>query len=1356
MATRGVKLPQRLEPFGLQQAGALAPPNRSGWNWRKGLTQPLPRYPPLTARTGGDPVELSFGQQRLWFLAQLESGSSAYNVPMAWRIIGELDLAALQHSLDQLVARHEALRTAFPTEGGDPHQVIQPAQSVALGTVDLRGVEPSTRESELEQCLLDETQSPFDLATGPVLRAALFRLGEEERVFVLVLHHIACDGPSIAILLEELALFYRGFAEGTPVQIPAPSVQYADFALWQRAALIEEIREDQEAYWQEELRGCPTALDFPSDLSRSASPGFRGGMEYRELSRILSDDFRALARKQGVTRFMALLALFELLLARYSGQEDVAVGCPMTHRIRAEVSRVVGFFANMMVLRSRLEGNPTFRELLQRTRAVALGAYAHQDLPFEELVAALQPERVRGRNPFFQAMLVVEESAWRNLELPGLRSAPLPVHNGTAKFDFSLYVIDHPDSFRLALEYNSDLFEAETVRRLLAHFERLLEGVVADPGVRVFDLPLLAATERAEILRQPNDTRTDDFPVGCAPQLFEEQVERTPEAIAIRCRDEELTYRELNARANRMARHLVSQGAGREVLVAIKLERSLDLVSALLAVMKSGSAYLPLDPSHPCARRDAILRDSGAGILLTESWLENEEMARQSEANLGIEIRPNDLAYVIYTSGSTGQPKGVQVEHGNLANFLATMRERPGLSGSDVLLAVTTVAFDIAGLELWLPLTTGAAVVMASREESSDACRLMEILAQADVTVMQATPATWQMLLAAGWTGRPRLKVLCGGEALSGRLADELLARCGSVWNMYGPTETTIWSSIHQAGTGEAAVVPIGRPIGNTTMYVLDQKMQPVPVGVRGELFIGGAGVARGYLGAPELTEEKFIADPFSPEADSRLYRTGDLVRQRRDGTLEFLGRMDRQTKIRGYRIEPAEIELALRQYPGLQQAAVLVRDHSGDQQLVAYLVPSDHAESDFQQAELVKFVREKLPDYMVPAAFVQLDALPVTPNGKLDWKALPAPERRLPPIASLAPRDPTETRLARIWEEVLDLRLVGVRESFFDLGGHSLLATRLFARIEKEFGRRLPLGTLFEAPTIEQLAVILRQDSWVSSSLIQVQAGNPATPPIFFVQARVGYHALAAELGPDRPVYVVPTEDLFVRETERSLADLAAELARRIRAHRPQGPYHLGGWCLAGRVAFAVARELLRQGEEVASLAIIDMPAPRVTRLSRRAGLQNVIRRLSWHMHYAVHCTRQQKIDWVAGAGRALDWQARYRAWQTVRFFYRRIHRPLPPSLRHPTRLLAEAARQDATTSYPGRITLFRPSENSFSRYDQWDLGWGRVATGNVDVYEIPGLKRNLLRANAIEVGRQLKECLARPAASQQTQEPS
>jgi amino acid adenylation domain-containing protein len=1328
-------------------------------NWEKWLTKSLPRDQPIVPRIRSGPVDVSFGQQRLWFLAQLESGSATYNTPIAWRIAGPLNLSALQRSLSQLVTRHEALRTTFAVVDEYPRQIINEALPVSIATNDLRTIERCQRESEIKRRIREEAQRAFNLSVEPMVRAALFRVEDHEHVFVLTLHHIVCDGPSIAILLQELALFYGGFLSGKPVHIPELPVQYADFAVWQRE-IVDEIRDEQLAYWKEQLRSCPAALDFPSERVHPIHANFRGEMEYRNLSRQLSADFQSLARRHDVTDFMALVALFQVLLSRYTGQEDICVGSPVTHRTRAEVSRVLGFFSNMVVLRGRLDGNPTFREFLHKVRDTVLSAYAHQDLPFEQLVAELQPERVPGRNPFFQAMLEVEEPAWRHLEIPGAQCTLLPVHNGTSKFDFSLGVVDHPEGFRLGLEFNADLSDAETARGLLENYENLLQGAVNDPDCAVFNLPLLSSRKREELLLKWNNSRQDYPDANCTHRLFEAQVQKAPNAVAVKFQAQRLTYQELNSRANQLARYLVSLGVGAEVLVAVCLERSLDLVIALLAVMKSGAAYLPLDPSHPAERRKAILQDSGARMLITCRAVSQDlhaigactvvlfkdvNTSSQSAANLPSMIRPNDLAYVIYTSGSTGRPNGVEVEHGNLANFLLTMRERPGLSRRDVLLAVTTVTFDIAGLELWLPLTVGASVIIASRDQVMDAHELLNVLEESKVTAMQATPATWRMLLAAGWRGNPRLKVLCGGESLSGSLADELVARCGSVWNMYGPTETTIWSSVHAVKAEEGPVVPIGYPIGNTMMYVLGRNMEPVPVGVRGELYIGGAGVARGYRGAQQLTAQRFVANPFSIGADSRLYRTGDLVRQRRDGNIEFLGRNDFQVKVRGFRIEPAEVEAVLARHPAVSEAVVQAReDVPGDKRLVAYVVAKNEMAHDLV-SQLRSFMQTTLPDYMVPSAFVVLDALPKTPSGKLHWQALPVPEHRAQEVALIVPQDAIETRLARIWEELLDIHPVGVTDNFFELGGDSLLGTHLFARVEEEFAKQLPMGTLFEAPTIQKLAAILRQDSWVPSALIQVQAGDPSVPPVFFVQARVGYRALAAELGAHQPFYVVPYDDLFVSETERGLGTLAEELAQRIREHHPHGPYYLGGWCLAGHVAFAVAREICRQGEEVALLAIIEMSAPGYAEPCRRPTLRSFTYPLLWHLRYVLHGSRQQKIDWIAGSFRALGWQARYRAWQLARLFFRRIGRSLPRSLRDATRLMEEAADKDAPTSYPGRITLFRSSERTFTREEQWDLGWGRIAAHGVDVYEIPGLKGALLRANVTEVGVRLKECLTR-----------
>ena len=1062
---------------------------------------------------------------------------------------------------------------------------------------------------------------------------------------------------------------------------------------------------------------------------------------------------------------MTLLAAFQALLYRYTGQEDVLVGSPMTHRNRAEAARAIGFFANMMTLRTSFHGDPTFRELLRRIREVSLGAYAHQDLPFEQVVAELRPERSVARNPFFQVMLTVEETSWHDLALSGLCCATLPVHNGTAKFDLNLGVIDRPEGFQLALEYNSDLLEAETAGTVLEHFENLVRAAVADPECRVSRLPILSEAERQRICVEWNAT-DEDYPRDlCVHDLFETQVQGTPDAVALKFQGQQLTYGELNQRANRLAHRLTSLGVGPEDVVGLCVERSPDMVVAMLGILKAGGAYLPLDPAHPAERRANVLRDSSAKVLLTQDALlrdmppavtpavvrfdaDGARITAESGKNLLRVVRPDHLAYVIYTSGSTGRPKGVQIEHRNVMNFLSAMRRRPGMSAADTLLAVTTISFDIAALELLLPLTTGACVVIASRDEVTDGRRLRDTLTQCGATVMQATPATWQMLLTAGWQGDPRLKVLCGGEALPPSLANQLHGRCASLWNMYGPTETTIWSAVHKLDRVDGSTIPVGSPIANTRMYVLDAHLQPVPVGVVGELYIGGDGVARGYAGLPERTAERFIPDPFVGRSGARLYRTGDLVRQLRDGTFKFEGREDRQAKIRGYRIEPAEIESLLTLHPDVAQAAVAVRsDGTGEKRLVGYVVPRGAAsvEENKFSAALRSFLRQKLPEYMVPAAFVLLDHLPLIANGKLDWKALPAPEDKPSPHVLIAPRDAVESRLAKLWEKTLGMKPVGVTDNFFDLGGHSVLGASLFAAIEKEFGKALPMSALFEAPTIEKLGSILHQEQWSSPGLVQIQAGDPARTPLILVQARIGYRALADELGPDQPVYIVPYDNLFEDETERPLPAIAATMVEKIRAFQPHGPYYIGGMCLAGRVAFGIARELRSQGEDVALLAVFDSPAPGYA-AERSAQTRLVVwaDHLAWHVRQLLRARGKQKFLYLADRWRTLRWHLHNRLWRTGYRFVRRTGKPLPQALRDPQRLMATAVIGDAGDGrYPGRIALFRPAERPRGRHDDSVLGWKRIAN-QVEVYDIPGDHKHVLLPPSVSwVGRQLKTCL-------------
>jgi amino acid adenylation domain-containing protein len=786
---------------------------------------------------------------------------------------------------------------------------------------------------------------------------------------------------------------------------------------------------------------------------------------------------------------MILLAAFQTLLLRYTGQEDIVVGSPVAGRTRASLEKVIGLFVNMLVLRTKLEGNPSFAELLQRTQATVLEALAQQDLPFERLVKELQPQRSASYSPLIQVMFALQDELSDNLSLPGLTAAPFQLDTATAKFDLTFTIVKSGSHLDCCAEYNSDLFEAATARRMLAHYEHLLQSIAADPGQRLSNLSLLGHDERKQLLVEWNYTEMDFPRDKCVHELVAAQAGATSDAVAVVCGNQSLTYRKLDQRANQLANHLRKLGVGPESLVGISMERSLEMMIALLGTLKAGAAYVPLDPSYPAARLQFMLDDSRASILLTRSsdsfpriatdgrnvrpiYLDSDwpEISHESEDAPRVEMTPENLAYVIYTSGSTGNPKGVQIPHRAVVNFLHSMQREPGLASSDTLLSVTSVSFDIAALEFFLPLTVGARVVLATREEIFDAAKMKALLRESGATVMQATPSFWQFLVDAGWAGDKRLRILCGGEALSRELAEQLLNRGLEVWNLYGPTETTIWSTLTKLASGKGPV-SIGRPIANTQVYVLDFHLQPVPIGVPGELYIGGKGVARGYLNQPELTAEKFISN----SDGSRLYKTGDIARYLSDGSIECLGRNDFQIKLRGHRIDLGEIESALRRHPEVRDAVVALKEESpGQKRLVAYVLAG--AETSPNTATLQEYLKSKLPDYMVPNAFVLLDKFPLTPNGKVDRKVLSAralgtagPDRSFTP-----PHTITEETLAQIWRELLQIPRVGIHDNFFELGGHSLLAMQFLARVRAAFEAEMRLRHVFEAPTIAELAVVL------------------------------------------------------------------------------------------------------------------------------------------------------------------------------------------------------------------------------------------------------------------------------------------
>ncbi|HEX2189470.1 MAG TPA: amino acid adenylation domain-containing protein, partial [Longimicrobiaceae bacterium] len=1049
----------------------------------------LPVLPPVVPveRTGALPP--SFAQERLWFIDRLEPGSTVYNVPVAWRLGGALDQAALERALGEVVRRHEALRTVFREVDGSPVQVIAPFGGFALPVEDLSGLGEADREAAVGRRAGEEARRTFDLSAGPLFRAALLRLGEEEHVLLLSMHHVVSDGWSMGVLFRELSSLYAAYREGGESPLPELAVQYADYAVWQREQLAGAVLDRQLAYWKERLAGAPELLELPTDRPRPAVQTYRGANVPVELPPQLLERLQALGRSEGATLYMVLLGAFQVLLSKHGGGEDVVVGSPIAGRTRREVEELIGFFVNTLVLRTDLSGDPSFREVLGRVREATLGAYEHQEVPFEKLVAELQPERSLTHSPLFQVMFTLQNAEDQGAALPGLSVSGVAAGLASAKFDLSLGLVVTSRGLRGGLNYSTDLFERATVERMLGHLERVLEQVAADADVRLSRLELLGQAERALVLEEWNRTAAGYPADRCIHELFEVQAARTPGAVAVRFEEESLTYRALNERANRLAHYLRRHGVGPEVRVGICLERSLEMVVGILAVLKAGGAYVPLDPGYPAERLAYVLDDSAVPLVLVQAALRGAVPAREGVEVLAVDALterlaaepaenpaggagPDSLAYVIYTSGSTGRPKGVMNQHGGVVNRLWWMQAEYGIGAADVVLQKTPFSFDVSVWELFWPLQQGACLVMARPDGHRDPLYLQEVIERRGVTTLHFVPSMLQQFVETADPARcgSLLRVVCSGEALPPALVERFHERFPApieLHNLYGPTEAAVDVSYWPcARDGAAGVVPIGRPVWNTALYVLDAALRPVPVGTPGELYIGGVQVARGYLNRPELSAERFVPDPFSAQGGARLYRTGDRARWRVDGAIEYLGRLDFQVKVRGFRIELGEIEAALRPAPGVTDCAVVAReDETGDRRLVAYIVGEAEAEA------LRAHVRRSLPEYMVPSAFVFLDALPLSPNGKLDRRSLPAPELSSAEERYVAPRTPVEEVLAGIWAEVLRLERVGATDDFFTLGGHSLLATRVVSRVRELFGVELPIRAVFEHSSLGALA---------------------------------------------------------------------------------------------------------------------------------------------------------------------------------------------------------------------------------------------------------------------------------------------
>ncbi|MEG3972253.1 amino acid adenylation domain-containing protein [Microcoleus sp. T2B6] len=1060
-------------------------------------------------------LPLSFPQQRLWFLYQLDNRNPFYNESCQFRIVGVLNVAALEQSINEIIRRHEALRTIFTMVDELPVQQIILSLNINLPVRDLQGL----KEAEIQQIITQKVRQPFDLSKPPLLRFSLLRLESEYHLLILTLHHIIIDGWSMGILIEELSALYQAFSSGSANPLPELAIQYGDFTVWQRQWLTEELQQRQIDYWKEQLTNAPRLLELPTDYPRPSIQTFSGAIKHFKINFDLTAKLQEISQQSKTTFFVTLLAAIAVLLHRYSGQDDICIGSPFANRNRTEIESLIGFFVNTLVLRTQIKENPSFSEFVTQVQQVVLDAYAHQDVPFDQVVEALQPERSLSYNPFYQVMFVLENFALDTLELPGIRLTPELVERGTAQCDLSLSLWQTKTGLLGSWEYNTDLFKADTIARMAGHYQTLLEGIVANPKQKILELPLLTPTERQQLLVEWNHSWAEYPQDKCIHQLFEAQVEQSPDAVAVVFEEEQLTYRELNAKANQLAHYLRSLGVGPEVLVGICVERSFEMLVGILGILKAGGAYVPIDPNYPSERLAFMLEDSSVPVLLIQKKLEEklpphsarvisldsdwEEIAAYSEENPCSGVKSNNVAYVIYTSGSTGKPKGVLIEHRSLVNYTTVARAEYGIQERDRILQFSSISFDVSAEEIYTSLISGAILVLRTDTMLDSLEGFLQKCNNWEITVLATPTAYWHELttfLSQGKVAIPpslRLIIIGGEKALPERLKTwlECVGQQVRLVNNYGPTETTVGATICELSTANTTLkdVPIGRPIGNVQTYILDENWQPVPIGVPGELYIGGAGLARGYLNRPELTTERFIRNPFSHSPTDHLYKTGDLVRYLSDGNIEYVGRIDDQVKVRGFRIEIGEIEAALSQHPNLLSAAVALReDIPGQKSLVAYIVPVQESAAP-TVSELRDFLKQQLPDYMIPNAFVTLPALPITPNGKVDRRLLPAPDLNslIPTLEFVAPQTPTEELVASIWKKVLGVEQASVNDNFFELGGHSLLATQVVSQLNSSLGLHLPLSKLFELPTVASLSSYIDATLWTSKNIENINTSD-------------------------------------------------------------------------------------------------------------------------------------------------------------------------------------------------------------------------------------------------------------------------
>ncbi|MBW4685871.1 MAG: amino acid adenylation domain-containing protein [Komarekiella atlantica HA4396-MV6] len=1327
----------------------------------------------ISKRQTSKNIPLSFSQQRLWFIDQLYHGSSFYNIPIAFDIKGQLSITALQQSLNEILKRHEIWRTNFRLVNGEPIQEITPQLTWDLPIINLEHLSGKDWEGEVKKLVAEEATKPFNLAKGLLVRATLLRLSAEEYILLLTMHHIITDGWSCGVFLRELSTLYAAFSTNQLSGLPELPIQYADFTIWQRDRIQGKFLATNLNYWKQQLSGELSILQLPTDRPRPTVTTFAGAKQYFTLSTALTDALKQLSQREDATLFMSLLAAFNILLYRYTDQEDILIGSPIANRNRAELEGMLGLFVNTLVLRNNLSGNPSFRELLHRVREVTLNAYAHQDLPFEILVEELKPERDLSRNPLYEVMFVLQNTPTSLQEVSGLTLRALEFDSGTAQLDIFLSMSESQEGLTGCLEYNTDIFDSITITQLINIFQTLLANIVANPEQRICELSLLTTSEQEQLLFKFNQTHVDyqDMPLH---QLFEQQVELTPDSLALISQSEKVTYRQLNHQVNQLARYLQKQGVTKETLVALCLERSVDMVVGILAILKAGGAYIPLDPSYPVERLNFMLSDSQTSVLISQQVIleklslssaktvcldiHKDEIAQESSEN-PINISSSDnLAYIIYTSGSTGTPKGVLGTHRGTVNGLHWLWKTYPFTPGEVCCQKTAISFVDSVWEIFAPLLQGIPTVIISNATILDPQLFIEALADHKVTRIILVPSLLRLLLDNYHHLTKKLLQLklwiTSGEALSVKLAKTFqeLIPFAKLINLYGSSEVSANVTYYDTSLlpNQVNSVPIGRPINNTQVYVLNRNLQPTPVGIIGELYIGGDGLARGYLHRFELTQERFINNPFIPQ--TKLYKTGDLVRYLKDGNLEYLGRRDEQVKIRGFRVELNEIATVITQHPDVQESVVIVSNEEQEKQsLIAYVV----ADKQYIAAHLLPYLQQKLPNYMLPSAFMVLDALPLTPNGKVDKRSLPTDEVIRSHITKsvIAPRNFTELSLVKLWEKLLNTSSIGVTDNFFNLGGHSFLAVRLMAQIQDRFGHNLTLSTLFENPTIEKLAVIVSQPFRESSNshLVAINSSGDKIP-FFCIHGAGGginhYINLSRRLGEDYPFYALEHTPNQEEPEIISVEDTAKNYLEEIRKVQPNGPYFLGGHCYGGILAFEMAQQLQRQGETVDLLVVIDAILSETRIESTKDDDAKFLLRM------AESIKTDNNIDFSISFEELRDLSLNQQLDlinQKVNFIFSDTEIKEFISYYKLFKAHVQAMRDYVPLVYPQSITLFRAKEEIIHDFESLEfhtndslLGWGKCSNQLIKVMEVPGDHFSIfIEPHIQELAKHLRSCI-------------